>query len=250
MRTNTALVLAGLLLFAGCSKPVDTVIPSNMDTWDKELGPVTQKLSEEDRKLFAGYVVRMKMASAFKGDSSDIPFGTTIGQALEDQRKWLADMEREQAEEKAKSDREEAERMALKQKIEAERASQMEAINGTVTVTLVSKNELARNFQAGRYSDQQQFVIGAENKSQKTIVGVSGELEFVDLFGKVVGAVNFRMSEKIEPGKTARWTGVRDYNQFIPEQRAVWGLEDGKYTTKFTPEAVVFSDGDKLAMPQ
>lgn len=250
MRATFALLLVGLALLTACSKPVDTVIPSDMSTWDKELGPVMQKLSEEDRRLFAGYVARMNMAAALTGESADIPFGTTVGQAIEQQRTWLEELEKFKAEEAAKAAKEEADRLALKQKLEAERSAQLSAINGAVTVTLLAKRELPRNFDVGRYSEQQQFVIGAQNNSDKTIVGVSGEIEFIDLFDKVVGVMSFRMSERIAPGATAKWNGVRDYNQFIPEHRAVWGLQEGKYTTRFTPEAVVFSDGTKITMPQ
>lgn len=250
MRTATALGLAGLLFLAACSKPTDTIIPSDMATWDKELAPAAQKLSEEDRKIFAAYVARMKIASVFSGGKTDIPFGTTIGQALEQQRTWQADFEKSQAEEAAKKAKEEAEQRALKERMEAERASLIAAINDAVTVTLVSKGELLRDFDARRIHDQQRFVIAAQSKASTTIVGVSGEIEFVDLFDKVVGSVSFRMSERIPPGETAKWIGVRDYNQFIQEHKAVWNLEEGQYTTRFIPAAVVFEDGTKLTMPE
>lgn len=250
MRTATALGLAGLVFLAACSKPTDTIIPSDMATWDKELAPSVQKLSEEDRMVFAAYVARMKMASILGGGKNDIPFGTTIGQALSQQRTWQAEYAKSQAEAAAKKAKEEAEEQALKERLEAEREALITAINDAVTVTLVSKGELLRDYDARRFSDQQRFVIAAQSKASSTIVGVSGEIEFVDLFDKVVGSVSFRMSERIPPGETAKWIGVRDYNQFIQSHKAVWNLEEGKYTTRFNPEAVVFEDGTKLTMPE
>jgi hypothetical protein len=58
------------------------------------------------------------------------------------------------------------------------------------------------------------------------------------------------MSERIPPGEAAQWIGTRDYNQFVAEHKAVWNLEEGQYTTRFIPEAVVFEDGTKLTMPE
>ena len=123
-------------------------------------------------------------------------------------------------------------------------------MNDAVTVTLVAKEELPSNYRIGRYSEYQQFRIGAQNKTSKVVVGVSGEIKFIDVFDKEVGAVSFGMSERIEPGSTSIWTGGRDYNQFLDEHRAVWNLEQGKYTTRFVPEMVVFEDGSRLGVPE
>lgn len=245
------LATALALLASGCSKPTDAIIPTDMSTWDKELAPQVQKLSDEDKALFQQYVMRIKLRGLTgAAGSSDIPFGTTVGQALQEQAKWNA--EQKQAEEKAKAEaaKAEAEAKVLKEKMEKERAAAIQKLNETVTVTLLLKRELPKNYDMGRYSEYQQFVIGVENKSPQTITGVSGEIEFIDVFDKVVGGVSFGISEKIKPGGTYKWTGGRDYNQFIKEHRAVWGLETGKYTTRFIPEKVVFEDGTKLTAPE
>jgi hypothetical protein len=233
-----AVTLSIALLLAACSKPTETVIPADMTTWEKELAPSIQKLGDADKALFASYALRVKMSGLFGGEKAGIPFGTTVGQAIEDQKKWVA-------EQKKASD----EAAALKVKMEAEKLETIKEINNSVTVTLLSKKERPENYEAGRYSKSQQFVVGVENKSTKDVTGVSGSIEFIDVFDKVVGSVNFGISEKIKPSGTYKWTGVRDYNQFIAEQRAVWNLEEGKYTTRFTPSAVIFADGTKLKMP-
>ena len=244
------LAIAALVVLSACSKPQEMVIPSDMSTWDKELGPVIQKLPEEDRKHFALFVARAKMAEAFNKDSGGIPFGTTVGQAIEQQKKWAAEMEAKVAEEKALREKKEKEEAELKAKLEAEKIATIKAINDVVTVTLVSKKELPADYQARRYSEYQQFNIGIQNNSDKTIAGVSGELEFVDLFDKTVGAVNFRITENIPSGSTHTWIGGRDYNRFLESHKAVWNLSLGEFKTRFNPEAVIFSDGSKLKMPE
>lgn len=235
MRIAALLVVA--LAVAGCSTPEDTVIPSDMATWDEKLAPEIQKLSDADREKVAAYLARAKMGEVFGGEG--IPIGLTLGRAIEEQTAWEA----EQAERRAEEE-------ALRQKLEQERLAAEKALSEAVTVTLISKSELPSNYRARRYSDYQQFRVGAQNNTDKVMVGVSGEIKFIDVFDKEVGAVSFGISEKIEPGKSIVWTGGRDYNQFIDSHRAVWNLEEGKYTTRFVPEMVVFEDGTRLTVPE
>ena len=232
-----AVLLIAIAAICGCSKPTDAVIPSDIATWDKDLTPELKKLPDADREKVAAYLMRAKMGEVFGGKG--IPPGTTIGQALEAQKKWEAQQAAKRAEEEA-----------LKKKLEQERAAVIEQLNKAVTVTLLEKRELPKNYDAGRYSEYQLFRIGVQNNSDKVVMGVAGEIKFIDVFDKEVGAVNFRISENIEPGKSVTWTGGRDYNQFLDSHRAVWNLEEGKYTTKFVPEMVVFKDGTKLTVPK
>ena len=208
-----------------------------MSTWDKELAPELKKLPDADREKLAAYLMRAKMGEVFGGKG--VAPGTTIGQALEAQKKWETEQAAKRAEEEA-----------LKKKLAEERAAAIEQLNKAVTVTLISKRELPKSYDAGRYSEYQQFRIGAQNNTDKVVIGVAGEIKFIDVFDKEVGAVSFRISEKIEPGKSVTWTGGRDYNQFLDTHRAVWNLEEGKFTTKFYPEMVVFQDGIKLTVPK
>lgn len=232
--------MAAALAVVGCSKPTETIIPSDMSKWDTELAPVVKKLPEEDQKLLVEYIARAKMSELFSKGGSAIPLGTTVGTAIAEQKKW-------QAEQLAKAEEE----RALKEKLQKQAAQARAELDKAVTVVLVSLGRIPKDYQAGRFLDKQQFVIGVSNKATETMVGVSGSLDFVDIFDKVVGGVNFSISEKIEPGATVKWEGSRDYNQFIAEHQAVWNLEEGKYTTRFIPKTIVFADGRKLtADPQ
>lgn len=248
--SKIVLCIAAALALTACNPVKETVIPTDMSTWDKELAPVVQKLNEEDKKLLVGYVTRMKLGEAFGGKQAGIPFGTTVGQAIDQQKTWLAENEKRMAEEKAERERKAAEAAALKKKLEAERAEAIKRINEAVTVTMLGKKELPRDFQAGRYSPYQQVTIGIQNTSEKDVIGVAGTMEFIDVFDKVVADVNFKVSERIKPGATYRWIGGRDYNQFLDHHRALWGLEEGKYKTRFVPAMVIYADGEKLTVPE
>jgi hypothetical protein len=208
-----------------------------MSVWDKELAPQLQKLPEQDRAMVAKYLMRAKLGEVFGGKG--VPIGTTVGQAIEEQKKF------ETAEAVARAEEE-----ALRKKLEEERATAIARLNRAVTVTLLQKRELGPDYDARRYSETQVIKVGVKNESDKPIIGVAGALRFVDVFDKEVGGVTFSISERIEPGKSVVWGGERRYNQYIDEHRAVWNLEEGKYTTRFVPETIVFADGSKLAAPR
>jgi hypothetical protein len=245
---KSAALVAAIAIVAGCSKPTDAVIPSDMATWDKELAPELKKLPEEDRAKVGLFLMRAKLGEAFGGKG--VAPGTTIGQALEAQKKFETEEAAKRAKEEAEQAAKRAEAEALKKKLEQERAAALEQLNKAATVTLLSKRELPKNYDAGRYSEYQEFRIGVQNNSDKPIIGVAGELQFIDVFDKKVGETNFRISENIAPGKSVTWVGGRNYNQFMREHQAIWNLEAGKYTTKFVPDMVVFQDGSKLTMPK
>lgn len=219
---------------AGCSKPTETVIPSDVAKWDTELAPSVRKLTDADRQKVSAFLAREKIGEVMGGKG--IPPGMTIGDAIAAQSKF----EQEQAATAARE-------AALKKKLEEQQAIVRAQLEKAATVTLLSKREIPRNYSLGRISDYQEFKIGVQNSSDKAIAGVSGEIKFIDVFDKEVGSVNFRISENIAPGKTAVWTGGRDYNEFLDAHRAVWNLEDGKYKTRFVPDTVVYADGTKLA---
>lgn len=186
--------------------------------------------------MLAGYLARVKMTELFTQGGEGLPVGTTVGSAIEAQKKW-------QAEQVAKAEEE----RLLKEKLQKEAAEAKAALDKAVTVVLVSLDRVYKDFNVSRYSDKQEFTIGVSNKTADQMAGVSGSLEFVDIFDKVVGSVSFSITEQIAPGATVKWEGTRDYNQFIAEHRAVWNLEPGKFTTRFVPKMIVFADGKKLS---
>lgn len=237
MRINYLGTALTALLLIACSNPNDTIIPSDMSKWDTELAPALKKLPEEDRKLVAAYLMRAKLVETL--GKEPMPLGLTVGEALAQQKQWQAEEEKKAAAAKA-----------LKERLQREQEEARAAIGQAVTVTFLNKRQLPKNWEAERFSDTQQFTIGVENKSDKELVGVSGEIRFIDVFDKDVGGVNFRISEKIKPGGTYRWNGERRYNEFVDSHKAIWNLEDGKFTTRFVPEAVVYADGSKLAAPK
>lgn len=237
MKKTTFLLALAMAALLGCSQPRDTIIPSDPAAWEKELAPKIQALSAEDRQALAAYLVRAKLGEAFGGKA--MPIGVTVRQALEDQKAWAAQQLVKQAEEQA-----------LKEKLTRERAEAAQAMDKLVTVTLLEKREIPPDIHNGRYRPEQAFKIGVRNKSDKELIGVSGGLEFIDVFDKRVGIVNFGISERIKAGQDFIWSGSRDYNKYEDDEKAIWNLATGKYTTRFVPEKLVYADGTKLSAPE
>jgi hypothetical protein len=221
-----------------------------MSSWGKELGPVANKLDDKDRALFVSYVARMRAAAASAGGGTPVPPGTTVGQAIEDQKRWAAEAERLVAKEKEERARKEAEAAARKARLDAERAAAVAKIKAAVVVTLLGKRELPRDMDAGRSSPMQEVTLVLENKSAKAIAAVAGTMEFIDPAGKVVARMHVEVSDVIHPGDTYRWIGERAYDDFVDEQRALWKLQQGKYQTRFMPSSLAFVDGEKVKPPE
>lgn len=237
MRVRVSLFALIACTLVACSNPHDAPVPSDMSKWDTELKPAIQKLPEEEKELLAGYLMRMKMSEAFGGGPPKV--GLTVGTAISEQKKWVE-------EQKAK----EAEAKALKEKIEAERAALKKTVDGTLTVAVVELKLQKANYQAGTYSDSQVIRLALQNKGTKDIKGVKGDIKFIDIFDKTVGTIGFGYDDGIPAGKTKTWVGSRDYNQFLPEHKAIANLEEGKYTTRFEPEIIIFTDGSKLKVSE
>ena len=232
-----ATLFALTFVVAGCSDPKNKVIPSDMSKWDTDLKPAVEKLSEEEKKLFAGYVMRAKMGEVFGGKG--VAEGTTIGQGIEQQKKWVQEQEAKEAEQRA-----------LKEKVEKERAALKQQINGAVTVAVVDLHLRKGSMESGDFEDKQIIKLALENKGQKDIAGIKGTIKFIDIFDKEVGSISFGYDDGIKAGATASWSGSRRYNQFLEEHKAIANLQPGKYRTVFEPEAIVYVDGTKIIMPE
>lgn len=229
MKSNLLIVLVTLALF-GCSGPKDTVVPTDIAKWETELKSPIEKLTEEDKKLFLGFVMRAKLGEVFGGKG--LEEGLTIGKAIEKQKAWIEEQGQKEAEAKL-----------LKQKLEAERAALRKQVDDLLTVTVLKLKLVNES-----YSENQLIELGFQNKGQKDILGIKGTVKFIDIFDKEVGAVGFSYDDGLKAGASGTWKGSRRYNQFIESHKAVANLEEGKYKTRFEPEIIVFTDGTKLVI--
>ena len=220
------------LALAACSDPMSTKLSMDESKWSEDVKPIQDKLSDEERRLMTGYMVRAITVKTLGGEPLSDQ-ATTVGDAIKKQRVWIA----------AKDAQEQAER-AERQAADAAKAKAAAAISEAVSANLLSVSMESRGY-AG-IQKVQVFKVKVDNKTDKAITGVSGLISILNQFGTEIGSVSFEISEELAPKGHVVWTGVRDYNEFIESHKALVGIELGKHTTKIDPRMVVYADGTKL----
>jgi hypothetical protein len=226
-----------LVFLVGCSNPYKEPLPADLKTidQDKSFQAAVQKLPEDDRKLLAGYLVRVTLAEGF---GAKVDRAKSVGEGIEAQRAWLADQAKKEAEAKA-----------LAAKVEAARAAAEKSMSDALTVAVLSKKFVPSDVWAHRYEDLIELRVAFENKSGKEMKGVKGSLEFRDMFGDEIKTTRLAVDETIPAGKTYVWEGSMKRNQFDHSavQLAAAPLE--KLKVRWLPDVYLFTDGSEARMP-
>jgi len=220
MKSKLLMAFVALALF-GCGGPKDRVVPADMGKWEAELEASIENLDEEDKKLFASFVARARLGEVF--GNKGVEKGLTIGKAIEHQKAWIERKKREEA--------------------EAERAALLKQADDLLAVTVLKLEVVSESS-----SERQLLELGLRNKGKKDIHGVKGTVKFMGISGKEVGAIEFSYDNGLKAGASAVWKGSRHYNPLVASHKAVANLEEGKYTTRFEPEMIVFTDGTEFAI--
>jgi hypothetical protein len=133
MKKSAAVVLLLSVLLGACHNPKSVTISSDSSKWESELKTSIQQLGDGDRQAVSAFLVRAKLVETF-GKSSLVTPGLTIGDAIEQQKKWAIQCANE-----------EAEQDALKAKLLAQQEEIKKQIQGGVTVTVLSKTLVPSN---------------------------------------------------------------------------------------------------------
>jgi len=241
VRNLTLVAILGLSV--GCGGPKSVVLPDDINpqtmTANTELQEAVKALSEEERGLLLGYVMRRELGKSGLGGLVGLGSGSapvpersvTIGKAIELQSKWVAEKETREAQEKA----------MVEAAAEA-RESQMAVLRDAVFVNVAAKKTLFQSFEARRYSDEVHFEVGFINRTGKPVAGVKGTLVFADLFGDEFKRLNISYDEGIGIDSVAIWKGYVDLNQFNAGDKKLASTDLDKMKISWEPEAIVFSD--------
>jgi len=245
MRVSLVVLVCSILLVA-CSGPKDTPLPRDLDKIES-IKASMEKLTPDERELAAGYIMRhtigAKLGGLFGGkEGPGIPEGMTLGKAIDEQRKFKADVALE-----------EAKQQALKVKLEAEREAALKPMREAITVTLVSKKIATERGYSGMVMDENlEVTFGYKNNTDKDVSGVKGRISTKDLFGDEISAFQISNDSTIKAGQTATWSGSRSvrFSMGSNKDRKLAELGDDKFKVVWEPQAIVFSDGTKLAVPE
>ena len=237
MMNRVALAIAAAIILAGCS-PKGTVIPTDPSKWD-QLSDKAKGLSDDDRRLLAAYLIRESVGAALTGGKPNIPPGTTIGQAIADQKDFVADQTKQAAD---------ADLLAAK--AAAQRAAAEAALSKVALVTIISKTDRPADPQAGRFSENVGLVIAVQNKGAKDIAGIKGTFEFDDMFGTLLKQLSVSMDDPIKAGQIFSTSNYSmDVNQFENADVRLAQTDLSKLKVTFHPDMIVFADGTQMAAP-
>lgn len=227
---QSAVVFLGLglsfILFSGCSgtkgqkiteKNKDRIMEQIKDSKDLTVGEV---------QLLQGYMLRSGLTG---GDP--LPVGKTIGELIEDQRKFVADLNKKDAEEK--------ERVAKAKAIADEKRK--------VLLAALSVTEFDKGFEHIDYEDYNTMKLSYENRSGKDIRGFKGVLIYNDLFGDQITALKLKEDHILKNGQTIQVSKQVDYNQFIDKDKKLRETSLDSMKIEWQPEVILFTDGTSLS---
>ena len=118
-----------------------------------------------------------------------------------------------------------------------------------VVVTVTSKKNLPKDYDAGRYSERCQFVFNVENMTDKDIKGVQGTLKICDLFGEEIISFGCDFTGQNVPAKkSVDYTEMGiDINEFMDSHVKLYNTDLDDLTFEYTINNIVYSDGASKA---
>ncbi len=204
-----------------CSSPLDR--PYNLETVQEDMKAVSSKLDTNEIFVLGATIIRMQ----FSGDKID---NMTYRDILEKGKKW-----------KAEQDKIEAEQKAAREKAIWEEAERIKRLSESVMVTCVSKSYTEYDYQ--EYITYK-FVI--ENKTDRAIRAVKGSISFTNLFDDEINSLNFVYDELIEAKGKVTWNAQTEYNQFMDKDVTLKNKDLDDLKVIWEPLKVIFADGSTL----
>lgn len=228
-RWNLLLLGAVLCVCSSCSNIKHKKVTD--ENKDKIMGEIStsKDLTAEERQLLAGYMFRQNLSTVFQGGKPSMPTGKTIGEMIDEQRKWVADTSEAEKAEKEKDE-----------KLAAEIAAKEAALREYVTVTLYSLKESDAGFMRGFDA------VIAYKAGSRDIRAFQGELVLSDVLGNSMGGIPVKVLKPLK----ANDSGTTNYgNYYMSSFSDLRGkrLEDIK--THWKPTKIILADSTELSVP-
>lgn len=236
------------LLLTACGSPNDIVLGPEPLKQIAEQGDKFKRMPEEDRSLLVAYLGLAELGKKFGADIKS-PTGRTVGEVMVDAKAWKEKLKAAAEVEKVR----EAEAAVLKAKVDADRKIIEERFATIVTIAVIDKVVLPKNYDVGRYSELLLLRYALENKSDKAIRQIKGTVIFSDATGDLVGDLPVDIDMKIPAGKTVKTDTGRGWktNQFANgDIEKIAGRDFDSMKAVFRPQSIAFEGGEVLKAPQ
>lgn len=229
MKRFVVLPIVFVALCCSCANIKDQKITEENKA--KVLGEANKKLTPEEYSLLEGYMMRQSMQQAIENIFQDdknrpSPAGKTIGQMIEEQRRW----ESGQGEE------------AQKQKhLAAEVAAKQVEMRNVIGLALLSYSIKKGPTESGSL-DSAEVGYAYENRSAKDVRAFDGHIVFFDVLGNKLEEVPLKVLTPVKAGEKA---SVTDELMFDPYEE----LRDKKLAdlkVEWKPRKILFADGSSI----
>lgn len=236
---NYLLWIPAVAIIAACADPLSTQLPRELEKMES-IKPAMEKLSQGDQALVTGYIMRQTVAAQLGGlfgipPSAGIPEGMTLGKAIAEQKKFIAEQQAKTDTEKQASEKEATQRQAL-----------ADEFSKIIEVRLIDVSLHQASFRDNDVQDYLSYTMEIKNKGIKDVTGLKGTMTVRDIFGDVIATRGMKSDSKIAAGATARSTLTRSYSKFDSDDRKEAGIDASKAKTEFSPSLVLFADGTRF----
>jgi hypothetical protein len=206
-------------------------------------------MSEEDRKLLAGYLTQMEIGKTLGVEGLEPVTGRTVGEVMVDAMKWKARVAETEAAKKKKDE----EATALKAKVLAERKAVTDKLGEAVTVALVGKRVAPKDYSSSRLYDFLSLDFAVENKTDRPIRQMKGIVYISDATGTELGSLIIDFNRPIGARATIKTdTGygwqVRRFSTGTLEKIADAQFDGIK--SRFEVEVIAYKDGEIIKAPE
>ena len=216
------LLLVGMtaVLFS-CSTPMEKKY--NEKTALKDIQLIKAAIDSIEFNLLAGSVFRLKLKDKKLEEM-------TYAEILEDGKKWKAEQEKIEAEQKA-----------LAEKAAKDEAERIKKLTESVIVSCFEKG-----YSEVDYQDYITYKFVILNKSEKAIRAVKGGITFTNLFDEKIKSLSFVYDKPIEAGEQVNWDATTEYNQFMSGDKTLKNKDLKDLKVVWNPEKIIFEDGTTL----
>jgi len=216
------LLLIGItaVLFS-CTTPMEKKY--NEKTALKDIQLIKEAIDSTEFNLLAGSVFRLKFEDKKLEEM-------TYAEILEEGKKWRAEQEKIEAEQKA-----------LAEKAAKDEAERIKKLTESVIVSCFEKG-----YSEVDYQDYITYKFVILNKSVKAIRAVKGGITFTNLFDEKIKSLSFVYDKPIEAGEQVNWDATTEYNQFMSEDKTLKNKDLKDLKVVWNPEKILFEDGTTL----
>ena len=216
------LLLIGItaVLFS-CTTPMEKKY--NEKTALKDIQLIKAAIDSTEFNLLAGSVFRLKLEDKKLEEM-------TYAEILEDGKKWKAEQEKIEAEQKA-----------LAEKAAKDEAERIKKLTESVIVSCFEKG-----YSEVDYQDYITYKFVILNKSEKAIRAVKGGITFTNLFDEKIKSLSFVYDKPIEAGEQVNWDATTEYNQFMSGDKTLKNKDLKDLKVVWNPEKIIFEDGTTL----